>query len=841
MKSNNLLRRFVVFLLSLAITISYMPAPFYAFAQDGEEAAAEPEKQVEQIVEEKKEEVKETTKTEEPKAEAPKEAEKAAEPEEKAEEKTEAAEMINIPQEKSAEAAEADASQNKAEEAQVVEEAPAPKPTPAKNISVKYHFYQLDASGNYTEARTVSKSVSSGKGTTAISKTTANGYVTNKKIAGDNGMVTEFTQIWKNASGSETAFPLSMSYEEAADLTLDGSNVNVEIYAQYSTHKESAKITLRFEDIRKTDGSTTYAETSNSIGWGNGWSITKKKFESTTGLRAGQSFSELGYKYTYTGKWEDQNGNIIDAGFSISLKVKDGETSGNNYFITDDTTVVFRPVYEKKMIQSLEYFFIDNISTGSGSWSNKSEGKISEFSSLKHTFKDPSVATPVAHYRFLYWEKASDERYYAGDTYTFSVDSSLPEGTATTVKIYAYWQPSVTVNYYVNGKLAESKESFDGSIAAYGYEPEMEGADFIGWYAGNDKSADRIADGTAYEAPAVTKDAVDQKVINLYAKFTTSYKVEHYLEQLDGSFALDEAATDLVKDIVIGSIAKAEEKEFEGYTFDDSAAGTIREAAVKVGLELKLFYTLNSYTVNYEYTGSLIPDGAMAQLPASATYKYGETVPAGSVPSIDGYTFSGWTGEVASMPAEDVVVSGSWTKVIVPETPADNDNNDSPEVKPAVKKANRAADDPVVAIVEEAGPAAAPAAEMSNIADNKTPLAAGTWALVNLIAAIMTALGAVIAIFRRKEDDENADENDNENDNRGRKMFAAKIAGAFAGIASLITFIITEDMSLPMAMIDKWTVMMVIMLAVQILAAALNKKASEAEDDEMETAEEAAN
>ena len=54
-----------------------------------------------------------------------------------------------------------------------------------------------------------------------------------------------------------------------------------------------------------------------------------------------------------------------------------------------------------------------------------------------------------------------------------------------------------------------------------------------------------------------------------------------------------------------------------------------------------------------------------------------------------------------------------------------------------------------------------------------------------------------------------------------------------------ITFILTEDMSLPMAMVDKWTVLMAVMLVAQIIAAALNKKASKLDDDE-EGAEEAA-
>jgi len=133
-----------------------------------------------------------------------------------------------------------------------------------------------------------------------------------------------------------------------------------------------------------------------------------------------------------------------------------------------------------------------------------------------------------------------------------------------------------------------------------------------------------------------------------------------------------------------------------------------------------------------------------------------------------------------------------------------------------------------------------------DIVDPETPLAGGAWALVNLICAILTALGAIVALFRKKEeDDEEEDEEgnakpkideeeDEEDDNRGKKMLAAKIAGAIAGVAGPVAFILTEDITLPMIMIDKWTLLMVIILAVQIVAAILNKKASKLDDEEEE-------
>ena len=122
------------------------------------------------------------------------------------------------------------------------------------------------------------------------------------------------------------------------------------------------------------------------------------------------------------------------------------------------------------------------------------------------------------------------------------------------------------------------------------------------------------------------------------------------------------------------------------------------------------------------------------------------------------------------------------------------------------------------------------------IPDDPTPTVVN-WAVLNLVAAILTALGAAIALFRKKEEDDNESDED---DNRSKKMLAAKIAGALAGVAAPITFFLTEDMSGVPTLIDKWTVLMAAMLAVQVVAAVFNKKASELPDEE-EGAEEAAN
>ena len=102
-----------------------------------------------------------------------------------------------------------------------------------------------------------------------------------------------------------------------------------------------------------------------------------------------------------------------------------------------------------------------------------------------------------------------------------------------------------------------------------------------------------------------------------------------------------------------------------GYTFQnwtiDGSTVTGNPATITMDADHNVVsnFTLNSHNVTYTYTGT-VPTGAPA-VPAEATYNYGATVPAAAVPTLTGYTFSGWSGEVATMPDEDVTVTGYWT------------------------------------------------------------------------------------------------------------------------------------------------------------------------------------
>ena len=69
------------------------------------------------------------------------------------------------------------------------------------------------------------------------------------------------------------------------------------------------------------------------------------------------------------------------------------------------------------------------------------------------------------------------------------------------------------------------------------------------------------------------------------------------------------------------------------------------------------YYTRNSYDVAYAYTGT-VPTGASA-LPEKATVKYGAPVTVAEAATAPGYTFSGWSRNDFTMPAENVTITGS--------------------------------------------------------------------------------------------------------------------------------------------------------------------------------------
>jgi len=166
-----------------------------------------------------------------------------------------------------------------------------------------------------------------------------------------------------------------------------------------------------------------------------------------------------------------------------------------------------------------------------------------------------------------------------------------------------------------------------------------------------------------------------------------------------------------------------------------------------------------------DYNGRLIeqqsvPRGGDATAPAD--------------PTRDGWSFTGWDGSFTDV-SEDTTVTATYEQDALPPEPIVN-------VEPPI-------------IPEAPG---------------------GAWALVNLI---LTVLGVIVGLwffisyFTGKQE--------HKQNPRRKRRFAFRIVNILAAIAAIIVFILTENMRLPMVMVDIWTIVHVIIAILQIILTVL--------------------
>ena len=122
------------------------------------------------------------------------------------------------------------------------------------------------------------------------------------------------------------------------------------------------------------------------------------------------------------------------------------------------------------------------------------------------------------------------------------------------------------------------------------------------------------------------------------------------------------------------------------------------------------------------------------------------------------------------------------------------------------------------------------------------------WALINLICAILTVLfGLLLLISKRhkdeddeEEDDEtkeqvtNKDDEDKEQEQEKKRGTFTRVLAVLIAIASVVFFLVTEDLSLPWTWTDQWTIWMVVIGLVQIVVFFVGRKWKNVDDDEDE-------
>ena len=105
------------------------------------------------------------------------------------------------------------------------------------------------------------------------------------------------------------------------------------------------------------------------------------------------------------------------------------------------------------------------------------------------------------------------------------------------------------------------------------------------------------------------------------------------------------------------------------------------------------------------------------------------------------------------------------------------------------------------------------------------------WALLNLIIALLTLALGIILLFVRQKKKEDDNEGAYKEDKKDIRNF--KILSLFIGILAIIVFLFTEDITLEMQLIDKWTIIMLLLFIDQLFAALIiHKEAKGSKKDE---------
>jgi len=196
----------------------------------------------------------------------------------------------------------------------------------------------------------------------------------------------------------------------------------------------------------------------------------------------------------------------------------------------------------------------------------------------------------------------------------------------------------------VGGTTIEAITSLDDLLEGIPVTTK-EGYTFIGWYLDQE-----------YTEPFDLLDDRDSWKFTLYAKWEANdkdYQVEHYLEELDGTYTLTD--TDDLTGVTDQEVT-AIPKTYEGFTVNLERNESIPTLTLPASGEalLKLYYDRNSYQVIIDEAGGEVVD--------DVTLRYGETI---VLPTLTrfGHNFDAWSSFPATMPAENVTVTASWIEL----------------------------------------------------------------------------------------------------------------------------------------------------------------------------------
>lgn len=208
--------------------------------------------------------------------------------------------------------------------------------------------------------------------------------------------------------------------------------------------------------------------------------------------------------------------------------------------------------------------------------------------------------------------------------FTFAGWSYVPEKMPATdiMVIGVYTTNSYLLTYLVDGEVYESGIVECGSAITPPEIPSKEGYTFSGW--------NNIPEVMPANELVITGTFVANK-------YLVTFMID---DQIIASDSLDYGTMITVPNV----------PEREGYSF--SGWGEVAETVPANDVTYEGHYSVNSYKLTYTVDGEIVLGESVA---------YGTALTLLAEPTKEGYTFSGWSEVPETMPAEDVVVSGTFT------------------------------------------------------------------------------------------------------------------------------------------------------------------------------------
>lgn len=526
---------------------------------------------------------------------------------------------------------------------------------------------------------------------------------------------------------------------------------------------------------RNGSGNYAIAQTWNAVANGtNTWANADKNAKQYSPITQGDT------TYTYTGVWVDDLGNSYTIGerkkgadFIALFSNQEGPTATLNVYAQ----------YDEWTIPHLTANYIDNVGNAGGSASWKDDGGTD----YEHIFKE-AVDVPN-QYTFLYWKNFDNGNIKnPGDVLTIEKGSLTEDTTINYYAVYEY-QPSIRLIYNYKDGTKDTGSRLD-AIDIYGEEPE----DLYWFY----EDGTLVEEGTIINLPSkeITTDLMNiEEVTKVFAHYYTVTWVsngEVIEEDLEVPYGAEPSYD--------GATPTKEETDqyiysFKGWTPEPT---TVTEDA--------------TYVAEFDATEKEQPVGPTPG-PDPGPGPDPEPQP-----------------EPEPTPEPEPAPQPEPTPQPEPITPTPTPTPVRPTA-PSTPTRLAVAPTPVEEVVDNT-PTKAEVPKATTITDLDVPQVAaqGAWALVNLIATILGCIIALLVLFIKKKSDNEEYTEDEKSDIR--KMRITKIASILVGIISIIVFILTEDMSLPMILTDKWTLCMILLLIIEVVNIWIVKKQSQREEED---------